>query len=75
MTKHWPSDRLINDKNDKYPEFICVPCAIENGGRWPAGHLASMSTGLCGWCGKQKEVTEPRDWGYPSYKLKKVRDS
>jgi len=69
MTKHWTSDRV--GKAKKCPALVCGPCARKNGGHWPDGHLASVGTGICGWCGELKTVTEPRDWGYPRYKAKR----
>lgn len=57
----------------KYPSWICKECAKENLGVWPKGHTASFHTDTCGWCLEEKEVTEPRDWGYPKYEFSKKR--
>lgn len=54
-----------------YPDWICTFCAKENGGKWPDGHIGTFHNGVCGWCGEEVQVTEPRDWGYPNFK--KVR--
>lgn len=72
MTKHWPSDRVGKARREiRYPSLICGPCARKNGGHWPDGHLASIGPGVCGWCCKNKIVTEPRDWCYPRFEGKK----
>ena len=68
--KNWPSDRVGKTK-DVYPGLICASCARKNGGHWPDGHLASVGPGVCGWCGEIGIVTEPRDWCYPRFKMKK----
>lgn len=52
-------------KWDEYPAWICRDCAESHGGSWPAGHVATFHSGVCGWCSQQASVTEPRDWRYP----------
>lgn len=54
----------------EYPKLICAKCAIQNGGHWPKGHVASFYLGACGWCGEDTEVTQARDWCYPTYDKK-----
>ena len=57
----------------KYPDWVCHDCGIKAGGRplaeWacPTWHM-----GRCDVCGGIKEVTEPRDYGYPEF-YKNVR--
>jgi hypothetical protein len=48
--------------NKQERQWICGTCAKKNGGRWPKGHLGTFHNGICDWCGKEKVVTEPRDW-------------
>lgn len=50
-----------------YPSWICYECAYSNGGRFPENHVATFHEGKCGWCGRNKVVTEPRDYGFPPY--------
>lgn len=59
-------------KKAKYPEWICSPCAEQNGGKMPANHLACWHVDECGVCGHIKTVTQPRDFGYPKLKKRKA---
>jgi len=48
-----------------YPDAICYDCGIKHGrkrARW-----SSWSMGVCGWCGQDTNVTEPRDYGWPKW--------
>jgi len=50
-------------KVKSYPSWACVPCGQKHG----SGKSKSVSTfhyGKCGICGKNAEVTEPRDFGH-----------
>lgn len=47
-----------------YPAWICWDCG-SNHGRVIQGHIATYHRGICGWCGQEADVTEPRDFGYP----------
>jgi hypothetical protein len=49
-----------------YPGWICIDCGRKYGTAYE-GHVATFHTDLCGWCGEEKAVTEPRDYGYPDY--------
>jgi len=44
------------------PAWVCMDCG-ERYGRRPAG-IATFHIDECGVCGKQKAVTQPRDYGY-----------
>lgn len=48
-----------------YPAWICADCGLKFGKRRPL--WATWHTGRCGWCDETASVTEPRDFGYPSY--------
>jgi hypothetical protein len=49
----------------KYPPWICLDCGIKHG-TVRRGHLATFHAGdKCGWCGREVNTTEPRDFGYP----------
>lgn len=54
-----------------YPSWVCSECAKKAGGKWPDGHLGTFHDDECGVCREVKEVTEPRDWGYPEFKAEK----
>ena len=44
--------------------WICRDC----GRKWGTvykDHVCTWHIGDCGWCGKNKAVTEDRDYGYP----------
>jgi len=48
----------------KYPEWICYDCGMRLGRRqYGDGQLSTMHRGRCDICGKETEVTEPRDFG------------
>jgi len=43
--------------------WICHDCGTKYGK--PRGGVATYHNGQCQWCGKDKAVTEHRDYGYP----------
>lgn len=45
-------------------DYICRKCAIEHGGTWPEGHLATFHTGECGVCHEVKSVCSYDDWDH-----------
>ena len=53
------------------PDWCCVSCGERYGYGWEEGHLATWHMGLCGICGAESSVTEPRDFGYLD--MKRVR--
>lgn len=54
--------------NDNYPDWTCHECAVEYGGSWPPGHVATMHRGRCYVCGDTKSIAAPRDYRYPKFK-------
>lgn len=52
--------RIMNEQ----PDWVCVPCGLKWGNRWPKNHLATFHNGKCGVCGREDSVTEPRDFRY-----------
>jgi len=54
-----------------YPSWVCIDCAInaltEDELKRLNGHLSTFHKDICGVCGKEKAVTEPRDYGYPIF--------
>jgi hypothetical protein len=48
-----------------YPNQICAECGLDYGTY--IYKLSCWSIGICGWCGVEKPVTEPRDFGYPPH--------
>lgn len=56
--------RIVKD----YPKKICSVCATLNGGTWtPEEHIGCFHIGKCDVCCMEKEVSEPRDYGYPKF--------
>lgn len=43
--------------------WICSPCGRELGTRLP--EYATFHMGRCDYCGDERAVTEPRDFGHP----------
>lgn len=48
--------------------WICIDCGNKYGK--PRGNPSTYHNGICEWCGKEKAVTEHRDYGYPELKEK-----
>jgi len=44
-----------------YPAWVCGECGTKYG-RHPCG-IATFHKGICGICGEEKSVTQPRDFG------------
>jgi hypothetical protein len=49
--------------DDAYPAWVCSPCG-ETWGRRPVNPHATWHPDTCGLCGRETEVTEPRDYGH-----------
>lgn len=41
---------------------ICKECAEKAGGKWPEGHLATISMLTCEVCEKEDACADTRDW-------------
>jgi len=58
---------------------ICRECAIGADGRWPEGHLATISVQHCNVCGKHTACASMRDWGYPTitdeYRDRRIKET
>lgn len=59
------------------PSWVCSECGNKYGHGMPEGHVCTMHNDVCGVCGKQKAVTQPRDFGYlkPEWRLAKAGGS
>ena len=55
-----------------YPSWICVSCGLkglrEMNKTLPENSIATFHFGTCDVCGKEKPVTEPRDYLHPKFK-------
>jgi len=47
----------------QYPQWVCIDCGNRYGRKLPA-RMATWHNGKCDACGKDKAVTEPRDFGH-----------
>lgn len=47
-----------------YPTWVCMECALENGGHRIPNHASTIHLGPCDLCHIVKYVTEPRDFGH-----------
>jgi hypothetical protein len=54
------------EEKKPYPTWTCIRCAMEAGGRQAS--LSTFHYDKCDVCGKDKAVTQPRDFGYPNFK-------
>jgi len=57
--------------DQSYPTWTCTECAERYGGKYPPGHISSWHMDTCDVCSSFKEVTEPRDFGYPKFPTRK----
>ncbi len=48
-----------------YPAWVCTDCGTKYGKSMSTA--STYHTGICGACGKEASVTEPRDYGYPDF--------
>lgn len=51
-------------RTGKYPDWVCADCGMKHGQHNPG--IATWHLGRCDICGKEKAVTEPRDFGHLS---------
>jgi hypothetical protein len=61
---------------DKFPHYwLCSECADAKGGKWPEGHVATVTHGECPYC-KTPDVTiiPYVDFDWPDLKTKHLRD-
>ena len=42
--------------------YICGNCARKAGGRWERGHVATMHTGECPYCGQRRPLVAVSDY-------------
>lgn len=55
-------------------QFICHTCAEVRGGKWPAGHVATSVSDVCGYCGKFKSLVNIGDYDWPDGVARGMRD-
>jgi hypothetical protein len=66
---------------EKYPSCVCIDCLndaikddfIHKGKKLAWSDVYSVYVAKCDICGDEKECTEPRDAGYPSFEFYKER--
>jgi len=62
---------IVHPSDEDYPTWVCSECGLEasrNMGNRPLAFTRStFHPGICGVCGKEKSVTEPRDFWYPNF--------
>jgi len=61
-------------REEDYPVWCCIDCGREAFIRtykkpMREGGVATFHEGECGSCHKVTSVTEPRDYGYPDFRL------
>ena len=65
---------IVHPDHEDYPTWVCKECGIKASkdmGNIPlALQVSTFHTGICGVCGKRKDVTEPRDYFYPDFYIK-----
>ena len=59
---------LAGDGLAPYPAWVCAECGRKhNPKKEMRSPWATWHPGVCGVCGKQASVTEPRDYNYPNF--------
>jgi len=53
------------NQESKYPEWACLSCLFEAGGKPVRLIIEEYIKGKCPVCGKRAELVAPRDFGYP----------
>lgn len=53
---------------------ICNQCAEKYGCQWPYGHVATMWSGTCPYCKKEKGLVSTGDWDWPDNIRRGIRD-
>ena len=56
-------------------QWVCRDCATERGANIPPNHLPTWHVDTCDLCGKEKEVTEPRDFGRTRHLLERKKSN
>jgi len=44
--------------------YICGPCAVNLGAKWPEGHCATVHMGMCGQCKLYSSLASIDDWDW-----------
>lgn len=69
---------IIYPYDENYPAYVCGECGLKASkdiGNSPlAFQLSTLHTGICDVCGKEKKVTEPRDFFYPDFYIDNRKD-
>lgn len=60
--------------DDLAGKYTCHDCAVKRGGKWPKGHICTMSTGDCDFCKKEKTLASTSDYDWPHIDLSAGRD-
>lgn len=68
MTPYISNNKIMNF-NINYPDWICFECGSLYGNR-PCG-ISTWHENKCDICNKITSVTEPRDFGHLTIKIKK----
>ena len=55
--------RTYSGESIPYPDWVCGGCG-QAYGRGPKTRFSTWHNGVCGVCGKETAVTEPRDFGH-----------
>lgn len=53
-------------------EWICYDCAKKHGGESIPYHVATFHTNICGMCGEERTVTEPRDYNWSKSRMRRL---
>lgn len=61
--------------NDHYPVWVCLECGVKalQASKTRRKTLSTWHMAVCDVCMKEAAVTQPRDFGYPSFKKEQQR--
>jgi len=57
----------MKKKLKEYPTWVCFLCGLHASNK-RCFEVSCCHIGICGVCGKETSVTEPRDFFYPKFK-------
>jgi len=63
-------NKWIDQTRKGYPVWVCCECALKGRNNHGKNLVMTWHMGICGVCKRKVAVTEPRDFGYPEFKIK-----
>lgn len=71
---HKKGDKTSSEISLDEVDYLCKDCALDHGGSWPKGHIATAHEGKCAVCSEVKTLTNVGDWNWPDGEKRGMRD-